>query len=1253
MKGANIAIIIILFLSIQATPVTEKVHDGDIEFEHISIKDGLSQSSVYCILQDDVGFMWFGTQHGLNRYDGHNFKVYDYNPKNPNSLSHNLVLSLCEDSTGILWVGTWGGGLNKYDPETERFMVYRYDAKNPNSLNNDKVNIIREWKRNILWIGTDNGLSQLNSKTKNFKRYLFDEKFTDQQTVESEGTKKAIQVNAIYMDKSGLLLIGTDKGLYKYDSKVDIFNPFPCKKSNGESSNPVVNDIYKDEDGVIWVGTNDGLYQFRVSGETFLHSNIKNEILSPLEGKQINEILKDGKGNLWIGTRGSGIYYLNTQQGTVKNLSSADDTTGMHNNDVRVIFEDRAGLVWIGSNGGGINKYDPNQNKFQRYRQISEDPNGQHIRDVLVIRTGVNGKIWLGTKGGGISCFDPETISFENFLIDSTFTKDSRRNEVRDICEDEDHLWVGTQGAGLYKFNLKKEKFEHYISGGIRSDEYILRIYKDRDGVIWIGSTDHGLTKIEKDGKSWENFNKESKGKYKISDNQIFSILQDRNGIIWIGTGSGGLNRFDPKRKIFFHFLPSAKDPHSISYNFITTLFEDKSGTLWVGTNGGGLNKFNRENENFTTFTISDGLPNNVVYDILEDKEGNLWLSTNKGLSRFNPEKGEFRNYTIRDGLQDYEFNRNAACKDDNGLMYFGGLNGFNVFNPKEMKTASKPPPIVITTFRIQNEPVTLDKSIGYTDRLDLSYRDTFISFEFAALSFSNPEENHYSYKLEPVNNDWIRLGNKHDITLTKLEPGEYTFYVKGANNDNIWNETGKSINISIKPPLWRTLWFQALALLAIIGGFILLVLWRINAIKEKKETAERQKDELSKAYERLQQQVNERVLAEKKLRESEDLYRTLVETSPEAISLCDLKGKFIMSNKQASMLLGYSSMEFIREVRNIYRILTPEGAVLAKENSENVITTGFTRNAEFEIIAKDREKIPVDMSWSLIRDEHSRPKYFLQIARDLREQKEAERQERIQQERLIQIDKMISLGTLVAGVAHELKNPLSFVKWNTEIFSRVWENSIPVLEEHYKRHKDFELAGLPYPETKERLDNLLIGFMEGVKRINEIIESLRNFSRAEDSYAREPVDINKILESSIHLTKSMLKKATKNFNFDPANDLPVVEGNFQKLEQVFINLITNACQALPDNKKGITIKTEFIRDKNHLEVQFMDEGTGIDAKDLKFIADPFFTTKRGTGGTGLGLSISMQIIRDHDGTLTFDSMVGKGTKVTVSLPVG
>lgn len=1225
------ALTILILFSVLVTftfPAALSTKAGDdIKFEQISIEQGLSQGTAFCIMQDKTGFLWVGTQGGLNRYDGHTFEVYSHDPRNPESLSHDYVLTIFEDSNGLLWIGTGGGGLNKFDRKTGKFSSYKKQPGNSNSLSNNNVWAICEDQFHNLWIATDRGVNKFYKKEERFTHYHLDER-----------------INSILRDQVGILWFGTDKALYYYNQEIDDFAVFKCKNKN-EPKNPLRQNmrvIYEDKGGHLWIGTDAGLYKLVRENDKISHDMEITGKMEKLNEEQISSICQDSSGRIWIGTQINGLFIFDPKEKKLiacKNKQGEPDS--LSNNLVVSIYEDRSGLVWIGTDGGGLNKFDPKRKKFNLYRNIPDEDDSLSHDDIIAICKGKDGVIWIGTMGKGFDQFNSKKNEkkFCHHKIPPNVSNNPNRNQITAICEELNGIvWLGTNRAGLYEFNPEKKSFKHYKEH-IDERANIVCIVEDGQNVLWIGAMDEGLIRIGEDRKESKCYKNEPGNLESLSNDKVFSICDGSPGILWVGTAGGGLNKFDKENGQFTRYRPEPGKPDSLSHNFIISIYKDSAGMLWIGTKG-GINKFDSKKETFTAYTTQDGLPSNVIYAILEDEDGNLWLSTNRGLSRFNPRSREFRNYTLRDGLQGYEFNGRAACINDRGEMFFGGINGFNRFFPIEISINERktPPPVVLTSFKMRGQESKLTPAITNLDQLELSYRDDFISFEFAALSFSEPEENQYAYKLEPMHKDWIMLGNKHDVDLINLEPGKYSLKVIGSNSDGFWNEKGAEIKITVTPPFWQIWWFYTFLVLFVGGSILGFSGWRINNIKKTNRL--------------LQKVIGDRLLAEEKLRESEELYRTLIETSPDAIALCDIKGNIIMSNRQTGVLLGYNADEMLNEVKSVFRLLSREERSKARMNAEIALEKGIARNDEFNLLAKDGTKIPVEISTSLIRDSEGKPKFFLEMAKDIRERKEAEEKEKMNREKLIQVDRMVSLGRLLSGVAHELNNPVASIKMNSEIFDRVWKDIVPVLDQYSRDKKDFSMAGIPYLDAKRRLADLIIGLMEGSQRIEKIIYDLRDFSRPGDHLTDKPIDMNKVIRSSVDLTNNLIKKSTKNFSAKLAKSLPHIMGDFQKLEQVFINLIQNACQALPDNNKYMSIKTNYNKENKQVVITVKDRGVGIDEKNLKYITDPFFTTRRDQGGTGLGLSISMQIIQEHNGSMRFQSEKGKGTTVTVNLPI-
>lgn len=825
-----------------------------IEFGHFSYEQGYSPSSVFAILQDSRGFLWFGTTDGLMRYDGYNFKIFKHNPFDTHSISHNVVISIYEDKSGMLWIGTEGGGLNRYDRESNEFTVYIHDENDPNSISNNTIVSVLEDRSGNFWLGTNGGGLNKLTRTDNEE---FPGTFIHFMNNPEENTSLSSNfVFSIFEDKFGVLWIGTENGLNELiPSNIKKTAPVFIRHRNNPAdpaslSHNTITSIYEDKAGVLWIGTHGGGVNKLVSGDqaeprrSFVHYFHDPNDPTSLSSNEVRSISEDNSGNLWIGTLGGGLNKFDrVNEEFTRYTYDPDDPESLKGNWVYSIYKDNSGIIWIGTMPGGINKLDPMKNQFKHYQNNLVIPESLGSDRVFSICEDNSGNLWIGTYGGGIYKIPPtengnSSTSIIHYTHNPNDPNSLSNNSVFSICEDNSkNLWFGTFGGGLDKIvwsDVKKShpKFIHYQhnpgdSNSLSSDE-IRSIYEDDSGNLWIGTEGGGLNKLMQEKGEYSppriiQYIHNPHDPTSISNNIIFSIHEDRKGILWIGT-SGGLNKFIPpdtenSLTTFKHYTHDSNNPESLSNNEVTAIYEDQSGNLWIGTASGGLNKFDRKSEKFFRFTEEDGLPNNGISGILEDRNGNLWLSTRKGLSKFNPETGVIRNYIKKDGLQNNEFQQGAGFKSKRGEMFFGGANGLDRFYPDRIKENNHIPPVVITDFQLLNNsvPVGLDtssnrtilkKSITETTEIELSYDDYIISFEFAALDFHTPEKNKYAYTLEGFEKRWNYTdANRRYATYTNLDPGEYFFRVKGSNNDGFWNEAGASIKIVIPPPWWATWW--------------------------------------------------------------------------------------------------------------------------------------------------------------------------------------------------------------------------------------------------------------------------------------------------------------------------------------------------------------------------------------------------------------------------------------------------------------
>ena len=831
----------------KVTSATDLDHSDElpgkqIRFEKISVEHGLSQSSISSILQDSKGFLWFGTEDGLNKYDGYGFTVFRHEPDDPLSISDNSVYSLFEDSNQVLWIGTYGRGLNRFDRDKEEFIQYRHNADDLTSIASDQVNSIGNDADGNLWIGTDNGLDRFDPDSEEFFHYTHDP--------DNPSSLSGNSIGDIYLDQDGILWIGTlGGGLNRYDPSSDGFIHYlrDDKKPNQISSD-YVSSITGDNRGNLWIGTRTGGLNFfdKESEEFFPHRYDANAV-DPFGQNSITSVGIDADGNIWIGTNGGGIEIFNPKTGSSHFLThDPADTATLSSDIITKILIDPSGNVWVGTFGAGVNRFDPITARFTHYRHISSNPDSLTANNVMTLAEDREGNLWIGYINGGLDYYDRNTGEKDNFQHDPEDPFSLSSNEIMSvIVAQSGDVWIGTKGGGLNRFMPLPKRFIHYQHDPVNPESLSLDsvnvIFEDRDGSLWVGTNGGGLDRFNPKTENFFHYMSDPKDPTSLSNNFIWSITEDRAGNLWIGTGGGGISVLEHGSGKFTQILHDPADPASLGDTDIFSMYEDDFGTMWIGTFGSGLDKFIPETGEFTHYRTSSGLSNNVVYGILEDQEGNLWLGTNLGISRFNPETEVFKNFYASDGLQSNEFNVGAHLIDSTGMMFFGGINGISAFHPEDIKNTTYMPPIIITSLLQNGEEILEDQSVEDLDELVINWTNNNLEFEFVALNFSPSEKSQYAYKLVGFDEDWNYIGASRNGRYTNIPAGSYTLQIIATNSDGIWNEDGALLDIKVVPPFWETWWFIGLVTIFIMGSVIMGYRLRIRSIKSRSKELENQ----------------------------------------------------------------------------------------------------------------------------------------------------------------------------------------------------------------------------------------------------------------------------------------------------------------------------------------------------------------------------------------------------------------------------
>ncbi|HXB45310.1 MAG TPA: two-component regulator propeller domain-containing protein [Puia sp.] len=817
---------------------------NNIRFGHIGTADGLSSSNVISILQDRRGFMWFGTRDGLNKYDGYTYTVYKNDPKDSNSLSNNIINAMKEDKNGVLWIGTWGGGLNKFDPKTNIFTAFKHDLKNTNSLANDLINKICFDNKGILWICTEGGgADAFEIQKQTFTHHVHNP--SDPNSISQDVIKDIIEDS-----HHQIWMASSDAGINILDPKTGIFSHLTHQDGIPTSlSSNGTKVLFEDRQHQVWVGTRGGgVNVFNPATHDFKIYKKINGSFNCLAHDYILSISQDKNDNLWIGTENGGLSVFNQQQNQFMNYQQDDiDAGSLSNNSVWSIYPDSKGDMWVGTFAGDINFWSSDVNQFRLFRH-STNPQSLSHNKVLCLYEDTQGQLWIGTDGGGLNRFDKNTGVFKHFIHEPNNPRTICGNYVLNVLEDSrGYLWIGTWADGITVLDPQRNVYKHFRHdpnnpSSLPTDN-IYALYEDKNKNIWVGAFNGGLNLFHPTDSSFVHYFHDETDLKTIASNTINSIFEDNLGTLWIGTDGQGMDMFNSKKQSFTHFR-HLDGTNSLSNNIVSSILQDKDSTLWIGTMS-GLNHFDLRKKIFTIFRTSDGLPSDAIAGIQEDDKGYLWISTNKGLTRFNPTKKTFSNFGIADGLQSDEFKMQASCKSRSGTMYFGGNNGFNAFFPDSIELIKYDPPLVMTDFLIQNQrvnvavgpndPSPLKKPIIDTKSISLPYQSSVITFEFTSLNYIIGNKKMYSYMLEGFDKTWNNVGTKRTATYTNLDPGNYTFKVRGFNNKVGWSANILEMKLIIVPPFWMTMWFKMLVALTIGGSACWFYRIRMKAIQAQK----------------------------------------------------------------------------------------------------------------------------------------------------------------------------------------------------------------------------------------------------------------------------------------------------------------------------------------------------------------------------------------------------------------------------------
>lgn len=1239
-----------------------------LKFSRITVEDGLSQSWVRCILQDRYGFMWIGTDDGLNRYDGYEIKIYKNSPRDKKSIRGNAILSLLEDSQGNFWIGT-NKGLDRYNRTHNTF---EREASWPDAVINSMV----EDEFGNLWIGTNNKLFYYNTKKRNFT--VYSPVNIGGIGIKDNGYLASSYIRQVYIDRKKNVWIGTNQGLDLFVKENQTFINYYHNQNDPESlGHNEINAIYEDKEGRLWIGNLAGLDLFLNPGNLnekarFKHYFHDNRNALSIAAGAINHIIEYNN-ELWVGVDNGGINILKLKPGAIPEdqfvhyIYNPSEINGLSNSSIQFFYADRQNNIWVGTYGNGVNMYASSANNFDVYRHdiynnksISSNQVNAFLED--------KDYVWIGTEKG-LNRYNKKDNTFKSYTHNPNSSNSISSNAVWAIHKDKQgHLWIGTWAGGLNKFNTKTETFTRYQTNtndtsSIGSNN-IFSIFEDKDGYLWLGTMGGGLNRFDKKTGRCIRYNYANS---RIDNNFVEQITEDKAGNLWMANLL--LSRFDRKTRQFSSYMHSDSDSMSLNGTTVYAVFCDSKSNLWIGTNG-GLNLYLPQTDKFKSYQVENGLPDNAIRSIAEDNQGNLWLGTNKGLSKFVgavnlPKKPTFKNYSREDGLASNEFNRRSSLFASNGQMYFGGENGFIVFNPATIRENTDVPDIVFTDLLLFNKPVTigdkdspLSEHISDAETITLSYDQSYFIIKFVALNYVIPHKNQYAYMMEGFDKEWNYVGTKREATYTNLPAGTYTFRVKACNNDGKWNEKGISIEVIVLPPWWNSWWFSLIIILCVLAAI---------------------------AYGVIRLIAHARALANQTILNERNQLKTLVNNIPDCIIIKDKNLRYlVLNNATVEYLGGKSENEYINKTD--YDIYSKELADFLNTQEMQVLMTGkpiineeSTRQVKGGIEAFSITKSPIinikgetiglvcimrDITYQkraeqkMIRQSEDLIKYnnILNESNVLLEERQQQIEEQAaelmaQNDLLEEKQKYIQAQSseleksnerlkilndtkdrFFSIIAHDLRNPFHAVKGLSELLLMNYEKIAP-------------------EKAKKYIDLIHSSSATG----SSLLENLLTWSRSQTgtiAFEPETIDLYELVKQTFNLldTEANRKNILLKQSIEPQTYL---FADVNMLLTIFRNLVFNAIKFTPE---GGLVTVSCVQNPQQFIISVKDTGVGIskESQEKLFNVNTNFSTAgtQNEQGTGLGLILCKEFVERHGGRIWVESESGKGCDFKFSLPI-
>lgn len=1235
------AIALLLVASLATNPLRGAEY---LRFETAGLDQGLSQLSVISIHQDRQGFMWFGTQAGLNRYDGYTFSVYKrVFGAAENTLSDNYIYAIGETADGSLWLGTGSGGLNRFDPRLQAFTTYRNDPQNPHSLSSDEVRCVLVHAGRI-WVGTaGGGVDTFDPETGRFERW--------------DDAPGGSIVN-ILLKTPDRIWAGTDRGLIYHDLATGRWQAGELGPSHHVTA------LASDDDGTLWVGTLDGLLAIDPDSRRQRHYyHIVGDPFS-LPFDQVESLLVDSDGILWVGTT-NGLSRYDREADEFSNFFNIPGDEGsLASNRVVSIYQDRTGILWFGTWTGGVSRLNRAAITFQGYRGIAGQLPDPRVRD---FHEADNGDIWIATLGGGLSRLEPESERFTNYRHVPGDPSTISSDELHAISADhQGFLWVGTRNAGISRFDPETElawRYPHrHDDASSPAGDHVLSLRLDSHNVLWIGTLDDGVSVLDIDSWTWRHYRMEPDDPHSLSSDTIGHIFETSDGRIMLGTRGAGFNIYRRESDDFLRVLPNPDRPDGLIHGSVTYFAETPDGQIWLGTQGGGfgtiLAKGERgEDYSFAFVNSADGLASDAIGATLIDDAGRVWASTLAGISVYDPADDSLENFFPIHGTQKRAYYVGSGLRSRTGDFYFGGLEGITRFRPTAFPRDNTPPEVVITDVLIANRPVgpgedsVLATAARYADQIKLGYRQNIFSFQFAGLHYAQPSQNRYQYQLVGFDEDWVETpATRRLATYTNLDAGDYRFRVRASNHDGVWSEP-LEVAVRIEPAPWRTPLAYAAYLAAAVAlfGVVYWARWRQLAARRAAERAIRESEERLKLalwgsgdemwYLDLDTERIDRLSYGRRM---EILTARPVDSLATLFELMHPDDEAAVNAVMTAHLKGGSPY-----FEATYRIKGREGqwlwalskgrVVERNANGEPRVVAGATKDVT-QLKNTERALRELNERLESMVDDRTRDlqRANEELTRTLEMLTEAQTQ-------LVESEKMASLGNLVAGIAHEINTPVGVaLTAATYMQSQVRQilnkleaggDAVDVVQAFEKEMKNVEFL------------------IQNLNRAGELIRSFKQVAVDQSSEERRLFKMGEYLDEILTSLHPKLKKTAHEVEVDCPEELEL-ESFPGAFYQVMTNLVMNSLyHGFEEGEAGL-IRIRVRESDDQVSIRYSDNGRGFGPEVAQRIFEPFFTTRRGAGGSGLGMHIVYNLVTQVlRGKIRIHGEPGVGVEARIEIP--